>query len=82
MQARFDQTHRLSQMDSLQIGNGGWRKSVAEFVRQWGPYFLTALLVPGGIAIALLMLWRRWNQQRQAVRTQAGSPGGVTPSPA
>jgi hypothetical protein len=30
---------------------------------------LTALVVPGGIVIALLLLWSRWNQRRQAVQS-------------
>ena len=71
MPARIDQAHQISQMDSLQIGNGGGHKSVGGFVRQWGPYVLTALLVPGGIVIALLLLLRRWNERRQAVQSPA-----------
>ncbi|MEO8134943.1 MAG: hypothetical protein ABI831_13295 [Betaproteobacteria bacterium] len=63
----------MNQEDSLDIGNGGGRKSVAGFVRNWGPYVLTALLVPGGIVIALLLLLRRWKQTRPAVHTPAGA---------
>ena len=58
-------------MDSLQIGNGGGRTSIGGFVRQWGPYVLTALVVPGGIVIALLLLFRRWNQRRPALQSPA-----------
>jgi hypothetical protein len=32
--------------------------SVKAFARRWWPYVLTAVLVPGGIAIVLLMLLR------------------------
>jgi hypothetical protein len=71
MQARIYRIHHLSEMDSVEAGNGGGRQSVGEFVRQWGPYVLTALIVPGGIAIALLLLFRRWNQLRQAVPVRA-----------
>ena len=41
------------------------------FVRQWGPCILTAIVVPGGIVIALLMVWNRWNQGRLAAMTPA-----------
>jgi len=34
------------------------RASVEAFVRRWWPYALTELVVPGGIAIVCLMLWR------------------------
>ena len=34
------------------------RAAVEAFVRRWWPYALTALVVPGGIAIVCLMLWR------------------------
>ena len=69
MQAQIEQAHPFSQMDSLNAGNGGGRTSVGEFVRHWGPYVLTALVVPGGIVIALLLLFRRWNQKRQALQS-------------
>ena len=67
MQAHTDPTHPLGAMSGFEVRNGG-RMSVAEFVRQWGPCILTALVVPGGIVIALLMLWNRWNQRRLAVQ--------------
>ena len=67
MQAHTDHTHLPGPMDGFEIRNGG-RMSVAEFVRQWGPCILTAVVVPGGIVIALLMLWNRWNQRRLAVQ--------------
>ena len=34
------------------------RASVEAFVRRWWPYVVTAVVVPGGIAIVCLMLWR------------------------
>ena len=68
MQARNDQTQFLSPMNSFEFRSGE-RKSVGAFVRQWGPYVLTALVVPGGIVIALLLLWNRWNQRRQALQS-------------
>lgn len=43
------------------------RKTLVGFLREWGPYFLTALLVPGGIVITLAFLARRWKQRREAV---------------
>ena len=70
MQTRTDQTHSLSPVDSFEIRNGR-RTSIGELVRQWGPYVLTVLVVPGGIAIALVLLWARWNQRRLAVQSQA-----------
>ncbi len=69
MQAQIEHAHPFSQMDGLNISNGGGRISVGEFVRHWGPYVLTALVVPGGIVIALLLLFRRWNLKRQAVQS-------------
>ncbi len=59
MQARTDHAHPLSPMNSFEIRNRG-RTSVFGVVRHWGPCVLTALVVPGGIAIVLLLLWRRW----------------------
>lgn len=43
------------------------RKTLVSFLREWGPYFLTALLVPGGIVITLAFLARRWKKRREAV---------------
>ena len=67
MQAQIQQVNPFSPMDDLQIGNVRARISVGEFARRWGPYVLTALIVPGGIVITLLLLFRHWNQKRQAV---------------
>ena len=67
MQARTNQTHSLSTMDNFESPSGG-RKSIGALVREWGPCVLTAIVVPGGIVIALLLLWTRWNQKRQAVQ--------------
>ena len=67
MQARIDQAQPLISMDSLEIGNRGGCNSVGAFVRNWGPYILTAIVVPGGIVLAVLLLWRQWNQKRQAL---------------
>lgn len=66
MQARTAQTHSLSTMDSFEAPSVE-RKSIGALVREWGPYVLTAIVVPGGIVIALLLLWTRWNQKRQAM---------------
>ena len=66
MQVRIEQVHPLSQMDSLMVGNRDGYKSVGAFVRNWGPHFITALVVPGGFVIVLLLLLRYWNQRRQA----------------
>ena len=41
----------LVPVHARRVAQGGQRKSVADVVRQWGPYLLTALVVPGGIAI-------------------------------
>ena len=72
MQVRIEQVDP-GKMDSLQTGHASGHKSIGGFVRQWGPYVLTALVVPGGIVIALLMLLRRWNQKRQAVQSTAAA---------
>jgi hypothetical protein len=53
-------------MDLIEIRNAS-RPSLGGLVRDWGPYVLTALIVPGGIVIVLLLLWNRWNQRRLAV---------------
>lgn len=73
MHAPVDQVCHLGAMDSLPAGNGGGHESTRGLVRHWGPYILTVLLVPGGIVIALLLLWRRWNQARQAVQDSAAA---------
>ena len=57
MQARTTQDLELEPPTADRPGNEG-RASVKALVRQWGPYVLTALVVPGGIVIVLLMLWR------------------------
>ena len=49
------------------------RKTLADFLREWGPYFLTALLVPGGIVITLAFLARRWKKRREAAGYQAAA---------
>jgi hypothetical protein len=67
MQARNDNTDFAGAMNIFEIPARD-RTSIGGFVRQWGPYVLTALVVPGGIVIALLMLWSRWNQRRLAVQ--------------
>lgn len=72
MQARTEPAQLLSPLSDPGIRGSG-RASVGAFVRHWGPYVLTALVVPGGIAIALLLLWRRWNQGRRAVQSPAGA---------
>ena len=72
MHARTEPTHPPIPATRLEIRNGG-RTSFGLFVRRWGPYVVTALVVPGGILIALLLLWRRWNQGRQSVQSPAGA---------
>ena len=67
VQARTNQPYPLATMDSFESPTAG-RKSIGALVREWGPYVLTAIVVPGGIVIALVLLWTRWNQRRQAVR--------------
>ena len=49
-------------------------RPVADFLRKWGPYLLPAILLPGGIVVALLMLIRR--------RRLAQSGAGAAPAPA
>ena len=49
------------------------RLSCRQMFRQWAPYVLTALIVPGGLIVAILLLARRWQQHRQM--THAFSPG-------
>ncbi len=66
-QARIGKTYSLVPTDAVRVADAGRRKSVADVVRRWGPFILTALVVPGGIAIVMLLLFRRWNQARQAV---------------
>ena len=68
MQANTNHSNPLSAMNSLELRSGE-PMTIGSFVRQWGPCILTALVVPGGIVIALLMLWSRWNQRRMALRT-------------
>ena len=53
--------HALTHLDQPNVTArlfGIRRTSVEAFVRRWWPYVLTAVVVPGGIAIVLLMLWR------------------------
>ena len=71
MQAHNEQARALDHMETNLVEHGGGRTSVMAFVRQWGPCVLTAIVVPGGIVIALLMLLRRWNQRRQVLQAAA-----------
>ena len=41
-------------------------RPVAEFLRKWGPYLLPAIVLPGGIIVAVLMLVRQRRMQRAA----------------
>jgi len=66
---RIHHTHPQSPMNISVIHHGG-RRSVGEFMRRWGPYVLTALLVPGGIVIALLVWWSRGQFRRETVRAR------------
>lgn len=71
MKALVNHAHPVDEAAGLQLLSGGSNTSVRAFVRQWGPYVLTALLVPGGIAVTLLLLLRRWNQRRAALQRLA-----------
>ena len=52
-------THPTQNPQPMSAGVFGIRRAAVEaFVRRWWPYVLTAVVVPGGIAIVLLMLWR------------------------
>jgi hypothetical protein len=52
-------THSIPDQRSMTAGVFGIRRAAVEaFIRRWWPYVLTAVVVPGGIAIVLLMLWR------------------------
>jgi len=64
MQVRIDQADPHIQKDSLLIDSRDGYKSAGAFVRHWCPYILTALVVPGGIVVALLLLLRHWHQKR------------------
>ena len=71
MQAHNDQAQPLTHMNSTDIGTGGGRKSVVEFVRRWGPCVFTAIVLPGGIFIAMVMVFRHWKQRRQMLASPA-----------
>ena len=40
------------------------RKPFGETLKVWGPVVVTAIVVPGGIVIALAILARRWYRNR------------------
>ena len=65
-----DDHNQLATMNPFErrIGN---RASFREWVRVWVPYVLTVVVVPGGILIALVMLWHHWNKRRLAVQSPA-----------
>ena len=44
-----------------------YRTPIGEALKTWAPLVFTAIVVPGGIVIALVMLVRRWYRNR-AVR--------------
>ena len=71
MKAPVNHAQSVKEPAHLRLVNGGSDSSVGAFIRQWGPYVLTALLVPGGIAVTLFLLLRRWNQRRAALQTPA-----------
>lgn len=65
-QARIGRTYPLIPVESVRV-EAVRRKSVGDLVRQWAPFLLTALVVPGGIAVVLVVLFRRWNQGRRGI---------------
>lgn len=68
MQAHIEQIQQQRDMNTpVEVGR---HESFAGLVKRWGPYVLTAIVVPGGIALALIMLWRRWSVARQAANLQ------------
>ena len=70
MQALKHHNQPDATMNSIEISRAR-RVSLGELVRQWGPFVVTAVVVPGGILIALVMLWRHWNQRRLALQSPA-----------
>lgn len=68
----IDQTQQASNA-TMPGANASGRLSCRQMFRQWAPYVLTALIVPGGLIVAILMLARRWQKNRQM--TQAYIPG-------
>ena len=52
---------------SLGPANSSYRTPIGETLKVWAPVVVTAILVPGGIVIALAILIRRWYRNR-AVR--------------
>ena len=48
------------------------RSSLVRHLRRWGPMVITALVVPGGIIIAVMLLIRRWNQRREPLTLPIG----------
>ena len=57
----------LETLRSCASANSTYRTPIGESLKVWGPMVVTAIVVPGGIVIALAMLVRRWYRGR-AVR--------------
>jgi hypothetical protein len=62
---------------SANDADAGSRSTMGAAVRHWGPVVLTAIVVPGGIVIALAMLARRWYRHREATSALRMSNGGA-----
>ena len=71
MQARTEQSQ--PDMNHPAIVEEGRNESIVKHMKRWAPYVLTAIVVPGGIALALIMLWRRWSVARQVANLQAAA---------
>lgn len=56
-------THDTSHAARL---GGTYRTPIGGAFRYWAPVVLTAIVVPGGIVVALVMLARRWYRGRPA----------------
>ena len=46
--------------------DASYRTPLGNAIRHWGPYVITAIVVPGGIVVALMLIARRWYRGRQA----------------
>ena len=69
---QIDQTQQAINA-TMPSTNASGRLACRQMFRQWAPYVLTALIVPGGLIVAILLLVRRWQQNRQM--TQPYVPG-------
>ena len=59
--------HQNNAPKNLHNGPTHFRTPIGEALKAWAPVVVTAIIVPGGIVIAVAILVRRWYRNR-AVR--------------